>query len=310
MLIRHAGAVLAMLALVGCSGPPAAPAPTAPVISEPLKVVTSTNVYGSIAQAIGGDAVTVSAVIADPGIDPGSYRATPTDAARMADADVVVINGGGYDDWMHALLGATVRRTPRVIEVTELSGLRPLSGAGNDGFDPHLWYHLPTMRRFASRLATELGAADPVHAPDFTTRSETFNAMVTDLLAEVEAIETAHGGSAVLVDDTLPGYLLDAAGLTDATPPMVAGVIEATNVDRGPPQPFLRAALDDAFRTRIEAVVLNTQTDTPTRDTISEAAQVAGVPVVNLTETLPPDTDYIAWVNADLDALSAALRAA
>ena len=85
----------------------AAPAPppnaaTAPGDSTPLTVVTSTNVYGSIAQAVGGDRVSVESLITDPAADPHSYESTPADAATVAGALVVVLNGEATTSSCHA----------------------------------------------------------------------------------------------------------------------------------------------------------------------------------------------------------------
>src|SRR5687767_7509678 len=102
---RRSGAVVAALAavlvavLTAC-GTGSAPAPAAdPAADQPLTVVASTDVYGAVAQAVGGDLVQVTSLIQDPSADPHSYESTPADAAAVASAAVVVFNGGGYDDF-------------------------------------------------------------------------------------------------------------------------------------------------------------------------------------------------------------------
>ena len=98
---RSAGAVAALsaaaaLLLTGCGS---GAAPAAPAATTKLPVVTTTNVYGSIAAAIGGDRVAVTSLVNDPSADPHSFEATPADATKVADARIVVMNGGGYDDF-------------------------------------------------------------------------------------------------------------------------------------------------------------------------------------------------------------------
>src|SRR5919198_6682645 len=96
-------AVLAGVTLSGCASPtPAAPA--AATQSTPISIVATTNVYGSIAKAVGGDRVTVDSLITDPAADPHSYESSPADAVKVGNAAVVVLNGGGDDDWMHKLV--------------------------------------------------------------------------------------------------------------------------------------------------------------------------------------------------------------
>src|ERR687896_2342606 len=98
---RAAVAALAVLTVAGCgSGTETPAAPAAPPAAQAtVPVVASTNVYGSIVQAVGGDRVSVQSLIDDPAADPHSYESTPADAAAVAKARLVVGNGGGYDDF-------------------------------------------------------------------------------------------------------------------------------------------------------------------------------------------------------------------
>lgn len=307
MSIRRAATALAVLALAGCGTAPAAPAPQPPPVAEPPHVLTSTPVYASIAQAIGGGHITVDAVVSDPGVHPPAYRTSASDAGKMAEADVVVVNGAGYDNWMFPLIGTSVRNEPFVIKITELSGLTPTPDAPDDRFDAHLWYHLPTVRKLASTLAAGLGAIDPAHAGEYTANAEVFDGRVVDLLRRTQAVGTAHGGAPVLVDDPRPGYLVQAAGLADVTPPALTEVIAATDEGTGPPVPVLRQALDDVLSRPVEAAIIDSGAATASGTTIREAAQAAGVPVVDLPESLPAGTDYVSWMTGRIDALDTAL---
>ena len=117
-----AGAVaLAVLAVAGCGSGGGGQA-AAPTGDAPLQVVASTNVYGSIAEAVGGDRVKVESIIKDPAADPHSYESTPADAATVSGARIVVLNGAGYDDFMPRLVQAA-GGSPTVVNVAEVSGL-------------------------------------------------------------------------------------------------------------------------------------------------------------------------------------------
>ena len=72
-----------------------------------IKVATSTNVWASVIELIGGEWVEVSAIITDPLQDPHSYEASARDQLAISDAELVVANGGGYDEFMEVLLAAT-----------------------------------------------------------------------------------------------------------------------------------------------------------------------------------------------------------
>ncbi|OZM82673.1 metal ABC transporter solute-binding protein, Zn/Mn family [Pseudonocardia sp. MH-G8] len=326
---RAAVAALAALALAGCGAGPEAPPADAPVGEEPLAVVASTNVYGSIAEAVGGDRVSVESIIDDPAADPHSYESTPADAAAVAEARLVVANGGGYDDFVTQLVEAS-GSAPTVIEAVEVSGLAPEEehaeseehaadehAADEHGhghahehgeFNEHVWYSLPTVQALATRLATDLGAADPAGAAEFTANAEAFNGSVAELVSRAEAIGAAQPGARVAVTEPVPGYLVEAAGLTDVTPPEFTEAIEE---DTDPPAAVLQETLTLFQGDPVRALIVNAQTETPSTDQVRQAAQTAGVPVVEMTETLPEGTtDYVAWMGAQIDALGGALGTA
>jgi ABC-type Zn uptake system ZnuABC Zn-binding protein ZnuA len=65
-----------------------------------LHVVAAENFYGDIARQIGGDRVSVTSIMSDPNIDPHQYESNVHDAKALSSADLVIENGGGYDDWI------------------------------------------------------------------------------------------------------------------------------------------------------------------------------------------------------------------
>lgn len=302
MPLRRTGAVFAVLAvltLAACGSP----TQVVPDGATPITVVTSTNVYGSIAEAVGGSRVTVESLINDPAADPHSYESTPADAVKVAHAEVVVFNGGGYDDWMSRLVESAGTGDRSVLDVTELSGLVLDPAAG--GFNEHLWYSLLTVAKLAARLATDLGAADSAHATEYNANAAAFNAKVSELTTQTRAVGTAHPGGRVAVTEPVPGYLIDTAGLTDATPEAFA---EAVEEGTDPPAAVLQQTLALFTSDPVLALILNAQTQTPTTDQVRQAAQTAGVPVVEVTETLPSGaTGYLSWMGGQIDALAVAL---
>lgn len=326
--LTGAATALAVLGLAACgSGGTSAPAAAD---DGTLTVVASTNVYGSIAQAVGGDLVTVESLISDPAADPHSYESTPADAATVAGGDIVVHNGGGYDEFMPQLLGS-VGGDPVVIEVAELSGLVPeeegehaeeghseeehSEGEHSEGeehghgeFNEHFWYSLTTVAALAERLAQDLGTADAANAATYTANAAAFTASVGTLAEQARAAGASMPGGRVAVTEPVPGYLIETTGLTDATPPEFS---EAVEEDTDPPAAVVAATLalfDPAAADPIRALIVNAQTETPTTDQVRQAAQAVGVPVVEFTETLPEGTDYLGWMTAQIEALTAALN--
>jgi ABC-type Zn uptake system ZnuABC Zn-binding protein ZnuA len=84
-------------------------------------VVTSLPLFATMVEAVGGDLVAVSAVL-PPGTDPHTYQPAPRDVAKLAEAAVVVYNGGDLDFWMERQLEAVGSRA-RIVVLSE--GMEP-----------------------------------------------------------------------------------------------------------------------------------------------------------------------------------------
>ena len=180
------GTAVAAIGLLAACGSPAAPQ------GQGLSVVASTDVYGAVASAVGGNAVQVTSIIHSADADPHEYEATPSDALAVSKATVLVYNGAGYDDFATKLLGASSSK-PTAVDVSALSGF----DTAVPDFNEHVWYSLPTVKRLADTLATDLATADPAHAAEFAANAKTFDAQVDTIGAKVDAIKARHSGARV-----------------------------------------------------------------------------------------------------------------
>ena len=126
------------LAMAGCSnsGPDSGSGSSAS--SDKVDVVASTNVWGSVAQAIGGDKVNVHSIIDSPDQDPHDYEATAKDKLAFSKAKIAITNGGGYDDWATKLVKSTSPQAD-FIDAVETSGLKK---PGDKEFNEHVFLSL------------------------------------------------------------------------------------------------------------------------------------------------------------------------
>ncbi|WP_407663907.1 metal ABC transporter solute-binding protein, Zn/Mn family [Mycolicibacterium sarraceniae] len=268
--------------------------------SQTPTVVASTDVWGSVAQAVAGDHAKVTSIITSSSADPHSFEASPANAAAIADASLVVYNGGGYDHWVDDVLASH----KGVASIDAFSLLQAPPGETQPA-NEHVFYDLATAKAVAAKIADKLAQDDPAHATDYTTNAETFDRNV-DAIAQTEtAIRTSHPGAAVVATEPVAHYLLVAAGLTDKTP---SGFASAVEQDTDPAPVDVAAMLDLIKGRQVAAVVFNEQTVTEVTKQVQAAAQSAGVPVVGVTETLPDGKDYLAWQRDTADRLSAALQ--
>src|SRR5436309_12318978 len=98
-----------------------------------LRVVAAENFWGSIAAQLGGDRVQVTSIVHNPAADPHDYEPTPGDARHMAEAQLAIVNGAGYDPWAPKLIDANPVDGRQVVTAGDVAGIK-------SGANPHLWY--------------------------------------------------------------------------------------------------------------------------------------------------------------------------
>jgi zinc/manganese transport system substrate-binding protein len=316
---------VAALALSGCAGSISGASPTGGADAGGIRVVASTNVYGSIAAEIGGDRVDVTSIIDNAAQDPHSYEATARDRLAVQKADLVIENGGGYDAFVDTLLEDA--KDPAVVTAVEYShdypgneghdadaedhahdhGDEADGHAGHDhieGFNEHVWFDPHTMTHVVEAIAEELTELDPDGKSDFEANAAKITAELEGFEGDLETLKTEAAGAEVFMTEPLPGYLVEAAGLTDATPDGFAeSVEEGTDVA---PATLLKA-LDVIKGGSVRALLVNAQTGGSETQRVEDAAKEAGVPVVSFSELLQDGSSYAEWMRDAIKNLAAAV---
>ena len=292
------GGIALSLALAGCST-----AATPQKDDGLIQVVASTNVYGDIAKQIGGDRVSVTSIISDPAQDPHSYEADARVQLALSKADVVIQNGGGYDDFVDTLLKGANNPKVVLLNAATISGYDQAPATGV--FNEHLWYDFPTVRKVVTKIESTLAKLDPKHASVFAAKGATFSDAVSSLESSEAALKTTTVGEGAAITEPVPLYMLDALGLVNKTPEKFSAAIEE-GTDVSPLVLTQTLALFSGHAVKL--VAYNEQTSGPQTEQVLAAAKKAGVPTVPVRETLPAGKDYIAWMTATLAAITASLK--
>jgi zinc/manganese transport system substrate-binding protein len=272
--------------------------------SGKIQVVASTNVWGSVIKAVGGDAVEVKALLDDPSADPHSYESKPADAALIKDAKLVVFNGGGYDDFFAKLITSDATKKIEAFPLRDNHAAQPKTDAAGHDENEHVWYDLHTVRAVAEAAANELGALAPAKKTQFESNTADFSAKLEELEKKVDGIGK---GKKVVATEPIAHYLLDETGAQDVTPEAFSKAIEE---ESDVPAAALAEINQLVEGKQVNVLVDNTQTENQVTKGLVEKARTAGVAVVPVTETLPEGvTDYLDWMSKQVDALSQALKA-
>lgn len=322
---RFAAARTSLAALAGLGLMLTACSPQPEVSSEDgaaINVVASTNVYGDIAKAIGGEKVSVTAIITKTSQDPHSYEATAQDRLAVSKADLVIENGGGYDEFLHTLAEDGSIDAGNVLNAVELSGLAHPEEEASGGasaespaaddhghehgeLNEHVWYNLAAMGQLADSVAAKLGELEPASATTFESNAASFKSGLEDLAGKLEGMKAGAAGAQVAVTEPVPVYLLEDAGLENATPEdYTAAIEEGSDV----PPAVLKAATDLVSSKSVRFLAYNGQTEGPQTEALKKAAEAAGVPVVDFSETLPEGKTYLQWMTDNVNNVSKVLE--
>jgi zinc/manganese transport system substrate-binding protein len=269
----------------------------APLAAEgQVAVVAAENFYGDIARQIGGDRVAVISIMNNPDQDPHLFETTPAVVRQLAGAQIVVLNGANYDPWMDKLLAAVPRAGRTVISAAQITGRKA-------GDNPHLWYDPITMPGVATALAGALAKADSAHASDYAARLKATLAALERIAERVAQIKAKHAGTAVTATEPVFGPMTEALGLTMRNQRFQLAMMNDTE----PSARDVAAFEKDLREHKVKVLIYNSQVSEKLTERLRDVASKAKVPVVGVTETMPPNVSFQDWVLGELDALDKAL---
>jgi zinc/manganese transport system substrate-binding protein len=283
--------VLAVTVTAGSGRVAAAPA----VISA----IGVENEYADVISQIGGRYVHVTAIETDPNTDPHTFEASPGIARRIAAAELIVVNGVGYDDWADKIIAAAPRASRRIINVQHLLGLP------DNTPNPHLWYDPKTMPAVADAIATDLSALMPAQAGVFEANAKSFKASLTPWYDAIAAFKRDYPNTPVAATEPVANYMLEAAGMDIKTPfSLQAAIMNGT--DPSPQDVSTQNGLFTGHKVKVFAY--NQQVTDALTQSFLNLAKATGIPVVGVYETMPqPGYTYQSWMLAEVTALRQAV---
>ncbi|MFZ0066154.1 MAG: zinc ABC transporter substrate-binding protein [Pseudolabrys sp.] len=261
-----------------------------------IAVVAAENFYGDIARQIGGERVSVISIMNNPDQDPHLFETTPAIVRQLAGAQVVILNGANYDPWMDKLLAAAPRANRTVISAAQLTGRKA-------GENPHLWYDPVTMPAVATALAEALAKTDSAHAPDYAARLQTALASLERVAQRVAQLKVKHAGTVVTATEPVFGPMAQALGLTMRNERFQLAMMNDTEPSARDVAAFER----DLKERKVKVLIYNSQVSEKLTERLRDIAAKSKVPVIGVTETMPPNVSFQDWVLGELDALDKAL---
>jgi zinc/manganese transport system substrate-binding protein len=254
-----------------------------------LNIVAAENFYGGVARQIAGNSANVISIISSPVQDPHDFATDAATARAVADADIVIYNGAGYDTWMSKLLAVQGRAGRIVIQVSDLIGAKP-------GDNPHIWYDPRTMSALADKLAEILKQPDNLAA---------FKKQMDALNAKIAGIKSVYGGTPVTATEPVFGRMAAELGFKMSNNDFQVSVMNDTEPGFRETADFEKSLKDKS----VKILFYNSQVTNPTTQRMLEIATESGVPIIGVTETQPPDAgSYVDWMLSQLNKVQSTLE--
>ncbi|HTR43303.1 MAG TPA: zinc ABC transporter substrate-binding protein [Pseudomonadales bacterium] len=254
-----------------------------------LKIVAAENFYGGVAQEIAWNSADIVSIMNNPNQDPHEFTTSAATAMAVANADIVIYNGLGYDDWMDKLLATQGKNGRIIIRVADLIGAR-------SGDNPHIWYDPRTMPALATRLAEILKRPANLAA---------FQKEMSVVTSKIAQIKSAKSGTVVTATEPVFGYMADALGFRMENYGFQLAVMNDTEINFQQASDFVKSLHDKSTK----ILFYNSQVTDPVTQSMQEVAKKCGVTVIGVTETQPQDMgSYAEWMLSELNQVEVALE--
>lgn len=260
-----------------------------------IEVVASVNQWGTVAKTLGGDNVNVTSIINSTNVDAHDYEPTTSDIAKLQKAQVIIVNGAGYDAWA---VKAAQSAKATVVNAAEVGGVK-------DGDNPHVWFSADVRKAMAQAITDAYAKADSAKKSDFDKLNDQWMTEEGNVEGKIAEVKQKSDGLAYAATESVASYLAEDMGLADATP---SGYAQATANESEPTPTDIKQFTDALKAGEIKLLVVNTQEESELTGKITNAAKSANVPMVNLTEQMPEQYDSLtAWMEGLVDAFSKAI---
>jgi len=234
----------------------------APANAKTLNVVASFSILGDMVQRIAGDNITLTTLVGPDG-DAHSFEPSPDDATALAKADLVFLNGLGFESWFARLASAS---GTKAVFVTTSFGVmtRKMEGDGESILDPHAWQDLGNGLIYVRNIRDALIKADPAHRAAYTANADRYmdeisalntwtRDQITTLPRDKRKIITTHDAF---------GYFGAAYGVSFLAP-------EGLSTDAEPGAGDLARLIDEIRTKQIKALFIENMTDPRMMQTIA-----------------------------------------
>lgn len=254
-----------------------------------VDIVTSTNIYADIAKQVVGKHGKVVSIINNGNTDPHDFEPTAASAKEVAQANIVIANGLGYDSWMDNLASSNNLKLTKV---------------GNDlmhkknGDNPHIWYDLNMPQIYVSYIVKRASKIDPKNASYFKKNGQNYLKKINSIKALANKID-GKNSKPVFVSEPVFDYALERCHFKIGD----RDFEEAVENETDPSGKSIYQMQNSIRNHKIAFFVNNEQASSSTVNSFVKLCHQYKIPVLNVRETMPNGTHYYQWMKSNFERL-------
>ena len=293
--------ILAILLAACASSKTATPGSNLP------RVLAVESFLADITRNVTGDRLSVDSII-PLGVDPHAYQPTPQDAARITDANVLILNGANLEAFLDPILQNAGSQQQLIIKASDGLTPHPDPSAENSGGDPHFWLDPNNVIKYVENIRDGLSKADPAGASGYAANADQYIVKIqvldTWIVSQVQKVPQTRR-LLVTNHDSL-AYFAARYGFS-----VVGAIIPSISSGAAPSAQELAALITSIRSTGTPAIFLETGTNTQLADQIASETGIkviTGLYLHSLSAADGPAPTYIDMMKYDVTAIVEALK--
>lgn len=298
-------ALIFLTAFAACA--PTSVAPRTPTAT--LRVVAVETFLADIAQNVAGERVAVQSLM-PLGMDPHGFEPTPQDVKKVADSNVLIVNGAGFEKFLDKLLenvgGARV-----IIDASKGLKLRQVKGGElveEHTGDPHFWLDPTQVIHYVENIRDGLTQVDPDGAAIYKANADAYiqklHALDSNIKNQVSVIPAAQ--RKLVTDHDTFGYFADHYGFE-----IVGMIVPSFSTADSTSAQELAQLVDAVKATGARAIFLDVSTNPQVAEQLARetgARVITGLYTHSLSEPNGPAPTYIQMLEYDTQKIVQALK--
>lgn len=281
-------------------------APITPSTGKLPRVLAAETFLGDMAQNVAGTRLTVETLLR-PGIDPHEFQLAPQDAIQIAQSQVLIVNGLGYETWLTKSLEGTGGQQLVIIASKGLTPNSDPSGEHPEG-DPHMWMDPLKVVQYVANIRDGLSNADPAGAQSYTANAAAYMQQLNDLNQWIESqlAQVPPAKRLLVTNHDALGYFAEAYGFK-----VVGAVIPSVTNEASPSAKQMADLIQTIKSSAAPAIFLDTSENQNLANQIASetgAKVITGLYVETLSAKDGPAPTYIDMMKYDVNAIVAALK--